>query len=250
MRALKYKFSPPIASGKKGTHAKELENAKKNGFVRARINGEIHDLSEKIVLSKNQKHSIEIVVDRIVINKNERSRISDAVEIASDTSNGIIVVNVNMEKDIIFSKNFACPKHNIAVGELTPRMFSFNSPFGACKKCTGLGIFMKIDPNLIIPDDSKSISEGGIKGGGWSMEGNSIANMYYTAIAKKYKFSLDTPIRELPKNILDIILYGTKGETLELVRETAYGKTTYKNKFEGIITNLERRFRDTQKRMD
>lgn len=242
----KIQILAPIASGKKGTHAKELENAKKNGFVRARINGEIHDLSEKIVLSKNQKHSIEIVVDRIVINKNERSRISDAVEIASDTSNGIIVVNVNMEKDIIFSKNFACPKHNIAVGELTPRMFSFNSPFGACKKCTGLGIFMKIDPNLIIPDDSKSISEGGIKGGGWSMEGNSIANMYYTAIAKKYKFSLDTPIRELPKNILDIILYGTKGETLELVRETAYGKTTYKNKFEGIITNLERRFRDTK----
>lgn len=242
----KIQILAPIASGKKGTHAKELENAKKNGFVRARINGEIHDLSEKIVLSKNQKHSIEIVVDRIVINKNERSRISDAVEIASDTSNGIIVVNVNMEKDIIFSKNFACPKHNIAVGELTPRMFSFNSPFGACKKCTGLGIFMKIDPNLIIPDDSKSISEGGIKGGGWSMEGNSIANMYYTAIAKKYKFSLDTPIRELPKNILDIILYGTKSETLELVRETAYGKTTYKNKFEGIITNLERRFRDTK----
>lgn len=242
----KIQILAPIASGKKGTHAKELENAKKNGFVRARINGEIHDLSEKIVLSKNQKHSIEIVVDRIVINKNERSRISDAVEIASDTSNGIIVVNVNMEKDIIFSKNFACPKHNIAVGELTPRMFSFNSPFGACKKCTGLGIFMKIDPDLIIPDDSKSISEGGIKGGGWSMEGNSIANMYYTAIAKKYKFSLDTPIRELPKNILDIILYGTKGETLELVRETAYGKTTYKNKFEGIITNLERRFRDTK----
>ncbi len=242
----KIQILAPIASGKKGTHAKELENAKKNGFVRARINGEIHDLSEKIVLSKNQKHSIEIVVDRIVINKNERSRISDAVEIASDTSNGIIVVNVNMEKDIIFSKNFACPEHNIAVGELTPRMFSFNSPFGACKKCTGLGIFMKIDPDLIIPDDSKSISEGGIKGGGWSMEGNSIANMYYTAIAKKYKFSLDTPIRELPKNILDIILYGTKGETLELVRETAYGKTTYKNKFEGIITNLERRFRDTK----
>ena len=143
----KIQILAPIASGKKGTHAKELENAKKNGFVRARINGEIHDLSEKIVLSKNQKHSIEIVVDRIVINKNERSRISDAVEIASDTSNGIIVVNVNMEKDIIFSKNFACPEHNIAVGELTPRMFSFNSPFGACKKCTGLGIFMKIDPH-------------------------------------------------------------------------------------------------------
>lgn len=242
----KIQILSPIASGKKGTHAKDLENAKKNGFVRARINGEVHDLSEKIELAKNQKHSIEVVVDRIVIKENERSRITDAVETAADVSNGIIIVNVNMEKDIMFSKNFACPEHNIAVGELTPRMFSFNSPFGACKKCTGLGIFMKIDPNLIIPDDSKSISEGGIKGGGWSMEGNSIANMYYTALAKKYKFSLDTPIRDLPKNILDIILYGTNGETLELVRETAYGKTTYRNKFEGIITNLERRFRDTK----
>lgn len=242
----KIQILSPIASGKKGTHAKDLENAKKNGFVRARINGEVHDLSEKIELAKNQKHSIEVVVDRIVIKESERSRITDAVETAADVSNGIIIVNVNMEKDIMFSKNFACPEHNIAVGELTPRMFSFNSPFGACKKCTGLGIFMKIDPNLIIPDDSKSIGEGGIKGGGWSMEGNSIANMYYTALAKKYKFSLDTPIRDLPKNILDIILYGTNGETLELVRETAYGKTTYRNKFEGIITNLERRFRDTK----
>ncbi|MDO4199806.1 MAG: excinuclease ABC subunit UvrA [Clostridia bacterium] len=242
----KIQILAPIASGKKGTHAKELENAKKSGFVRARINGETHDLSEKIELSKNQKHNIEIIVDRIVIKESERSRITDAVETASDVSGGIIIVNVNMENDIIFSKNFACPEHNIAVGELTPRMFSFNSPFGACKKCTGLGVFMKIDPHLIIPDDSKSISEGGIKGGGWSMEGNSIANMYYTALAKKYNFSLDTPIRDLPKNILDIILYGTKGETLELVRETAYGKTTYRNTFEGIITNLERRFRDTK----
>ncbi len=242
----KIQILAPIASGKKGTHAKELENAKKSGFVRARINGETHDLSEKIELSKNQKHNIEIIVDRIVIKESERSRITDAVETASDVSGGIIIVNVNMKNDIIFSKNFACPEHNIAVGELTPRMFSFNSPFGACKKCTGLGVFMKIDPHLIIPDDSKSISEGGIKGGGWSMEGNSIANMYYNALAKKYNFSLDTPIRDLPKNILDIILYGTKGETLELVRETAYGKTTYRNTFEGIITNLERRFRDTK----
>lgn len=242
----KIQILAPIASGKKGTHAKELEHAKKNGFVRARIDGKIHDLSEKIELSKNQKHNIEVIVDRIVIKESERSRITDAVETAADVSGGIIIVNVNMEKDIVFSKNFACPEHNIAVGELTPRMFSFNSPFGACKKCTGLGIFMKIDPNLIIPDDSKSINEGGIKGGGWSMEGNSIANMYYTALAKKYKFSLDTPIRDLPKDILDIILYGTNGETLELVRTTAYGKTTYRNTFEGIITNLERRFRDTK----
>lgn len=236
----------PVASGKKGEHVKELEEAKKNGFVRARIDGKFHDLSEKISLEKNKKHTIELIVDRIVINESSRSRISDAVETAANTANGIVIVNVNMEKDIIFSKNFACPEHNISISELTPRMFSFNSPFGACKKCTGLGIFMKIDPKLIIPDNSKSINQGAVKGGGWSMEGNSIANMYYTAIAKKYKFSLDTPIKDLAKNVVDIILYGTKGELLNLTRETARGKAEYRNTFEGIIPNLERRFRDTQ----
>ncbi|MBQ2672203.1 MAG: excinuclease ABC subunit UvrA, partial [Clostridia bacterium] len=201
----------PIASGKKGEYAKEFENAKKSGFVRVRVDGKIHDLSETIKLNKNQKHSIEIIVDRIVIDKDSRSRITDAVETAAEAANGIIIVNINMEKDIIFSKNFACPEHNIAIGELTPRMFSFNSPFGACKKCTGLGVFMEIDPNLIIPDDTKSINQGGIKGSGWSMEGNSIAYMYYRALAKKYNFSLDTPLCDLPKEIINIILYGTKG---------------------------------------
>ena len=236
----------PIASGKKGEYIKEFENAKKNGFVRVRVDGETHDLNETIKLNKNQKHSIEIIVDRIVINKDSRSRITDAVETAAGVANGIIIINVNMEKDIMFSKNFACPEHNIAIGELTPRMFSFNSPFGACKKCTGLGVFMEIDPNLIIPDSSKSINQGGVKGSGWSMEGNSIAYMYYKALAKKYNFSLDTPLGNLPKKILDIILYGTKGEMLDLVRETSYGKTMYRNKFEGIIPNLERRFKETK----
>ena len=236
----------PIASGKKGEYIKEFENAKKNGFVRVRVDGETHDLNETIKLNKNQKHSIEIIVDRIVINKDSRSRITDAVETAAGVANGIIIINVNMEKDIMFSKNFACPEHNIAIGELTPRMFSFNSPFGACKKCTGLGVFMEIDPNLIIPDNSKSINQGGVKGSGWSMEGNSIAYMYYKALAKKYNFSLDTPLGTLPKKILDIILYGTKGEMLDLVRETSYGKTMYRNKFEGIIPNLERRFKETK----
>lgn len=242
----KIQILAPIASGKKGEYAKEFENAKKSGFVRVRVDGKIHDLSETIKLNKNQKHNIEIIVDRIVIDKDSRSRITDAVETAAEAANGIIIVNINMEKDIIFSKNFACPEHNIAIGELTPRMFSFNSPFGACKKCTGLGVFMEIDPNLIIPDDTKSINQGGIKGSGWSMEGNSIAYMYYRALAKKYNFSLDTPLCDLPKNILNIILYGTKGEMLDLVRETSYGKTMYKNKFEGIIPNLERRFKETK----
>lgn len=242
---VKIQILSPIVRGKKGEHSKELENLKKNGFVRARIDGEIHDLSENISLSKNQKHSIDAIVDRIVIKKEVKSRISEAVESACDLSGGIVTVNVNMEKDILFSKNYACPIHNISIEELSPRMFSFNSPFGACKKCTGLGVFMKVDPNLVVPDKNKSIHEGGIKGSGWSMEGNSIANMYFDALAKKYKFSLDTPIKDLAENILNIILYGTNGEKLDLIRKTSYGESKYKNSFEGIIPNLERRFRET-----
>ncbi len=236
----------PVARGKKGEHVKELESAKKGGFVRARIDGEIRDLSENIKLAKTQKHNIEVIVDRIVINRDVKSRISEAVETAAELSGGIIIVNIDSKKDVVFSKNYACPDHNIAIPELAPRMFSFNSPFGACKKCTGLGIFMKVNPNLVVPDKSKSINQGGIKGSGWSMEGNSIANMYFKSLTKKYNFSLDTPICELPEETLNIILYGTGDEKLDLVRETSYGKSAYKNKFEGIITNLERRFHETQ----
>ena len=242
----KIQIMSPIVRGEKGEHGKKLDAAKKEGFVRVRVDGEIRDLSENIVLSKNQKHNIEIVVDRIVTKKEYKSRIAEAVEAAANMSGGIIVVNVDMKDDILFSKNLACPEHNIATEKLEPRMFSFNSPFGACKKCTGLGIFLKIDEKLIVPDTSKSINQGGIKGSGWSMEGNSIANMYFKALSKKYNFSLDTPISDLPKEALNAVLYGTGGETLDLVKETAFGKTMYKNKFEGIIPNLERRFRETK----
>lgn len=242
----KIQIMAPIVRGEKGEHGKKLDAAKKEGFVRVRVDGEIRDLSENIVLSKNQKHNIDIVVDRIVTKKEYKSRIAEAVETAANMSDGIIVVNVDMKDDILFSKNLACPEHNIATEKLEPRMFSFNSPFGACKKCTGLGIFLKIDEKLIVPDTSKSINQGGIKGSGWSMEGNSIANMYFKALAKKYNFSLDTPIEKLPEKTLKIILYGTNGEYLELVKETAFGKTMYKNKFEGIIPNLERRFKETK----
>lgn len=242
----KIQIMAPIVRGEKGEHGKKLDVAKKEGFVRVRVDGEIHDLSENIVLSKNQKHNIDIVVDRVVIKREYKSRIAEAVETAANMSNGIIIVNVDMKDDILFSKNLACPEHNIATEKLEPRMFSFNSPFGACKKCTGLGIFLKIDEKLIIPDSSKSINQGGIKGSGWSMEGNSIANMYFKSLSKKYNFSLDTPINKLPKEALHAVLYGTNGESLELVKETAFGKTMYKNKFEGIIPNLERRFRETK----
>ncbi|MDR1627848.1 MAG: excinuclease ABC subunit UvrA [Oscillospiraceae bacterium] len=236
----------PIVRGKKGEHVKEIENARKNGFVRIRVDGEIYDLSETIKLDKNKKHSIEIIADRLKIDEGVRSRLSESIESATDLAEGIVIINVNGEKDILFSRDFSCPEHSISFEELTPRMFSFNSPFGACKKCTGLGVFMKIDPELIIPDKSKSIRDGGIKASGWSMEGNSIANMYFDALSKKYNFSLKTPLADLPDEIIDILLYGTKGEKLELVRENEYGKAMYQNKFEGIINNLERRFRETQ----
>lgn len=236
----------PIVRGRKGEHVKELESARKNGYVRVRVDGEVYELSEEINIEKNKKHNIEIVIDRLIIKPSIKSRLSEAVETASNISDGIVIVNTNNEKDLLFSLNYACPEHGISIGELAPRMFSFNSPFGACRKCTGLGIFMKVDPELIIPNESLSIREGGIKGSGWAMEGNTIANMYFEGLAKHYKFSLNTPIKDLPKNIIDILLYGTKGEKIELVRENAYGKAKYNNVFEGVINNLERRFRDTQ----
>ena len=237
----------PLVRGKKGEHTKELETAKKNGFVRIRVDGEIYDLSETISLEKNKKHTLEVVVDRLVISEKIRSRLSEAVETAANISGGIIIVNFNSNEESIFSQNYACPEHNISIEELSPRMFSFNSPFGACKKCTGLGMFMKVDPHLVIPDKSKSVKEGGIKGSGWSMEGNSIADMYFEALSKKYNFSLDEPLENLPDSILNVLLYGTKGEVLNLTRKTLSGNvSTYKNTFEGIINNLERRFQDTK----
>lgn len=236
----------PIVRGKKGEHLKELENARKNGFVRVKVDGEILDLSENILLEKNKKHNIDIVVDRLIIAENIRSRLTEALETAASISGGIIKVNLNSTKEIVFSKNYACPEHDIEIEELSPRMFSFNSPFGACKECTGLGVFMKVDPDLIVPDKTKSINQGAIKGSGWSMEGNSIANMYFESLSKKYNFSLDAPLQDLGDNIINILLYGTNGETISLTRNTTYGLATYENTFEGIINNLERRFIETK----
>ncbi len=235
----------PIIRGKKGEHKKELEKAKKSGYARVRADGIIYDLSEEIVLEKNKKHSIEIIVDRLVIKEEIRSRLADSVETASKLTNGLILINVIDGEDITFSQNYACPDHGASINELTPRMFSFNNPFGACKKCTGLGVFMKVDPSLVIPNANLSVNQGGIKASGWAMEGNSIAAMYFEALSKKYNFSLDTPIKDLPLDIVDILLYGTRGETLTLKRNLSYGKTTLERSFEGIINNLERRYRET-----
>ena len=242
----KIQILSPIVKARKGEHVKELDSARKSGFVRTRIDGIIYDLSEEIKLEKNKKHSIEIVVDRLVIKNSVRSRLADSIETASTLSGGLTIVNILNGEDILFSQNYACPDHGISIDELTPRMFSFNNPFGACKKCTGLGIFMKVDPDLVLPNKELSIRQGAIKGSGWAMEGSTIATMYFEALSKKYKFSLDKPIKDLPEKVIDIILYGTNGEKIKVTRKSEYGSGTYNTEFEGIINNLERRFRETQ----
>lgn len=235
----------PVVRGRKGEHQKEFEAARKGGFVRVRADGIIYDLSESIKLEKNKKHNIEIVVDRLVIKPDIRSRLADSVETATGLSGGLVIVNVVDGEDTLFSQNYACPEHGVSMEELSPRMFSFNNPAGACPKCTGLGVFMRIDPAHIIPDDRLSIRKGGLKGSGWAMEGSTIATMYMEALAEHYHFSLDTPIRDLSPELVDILLYGTKGEKIKVHRKSEYGRGTYETEFEGIINNLERRFRDT-----
>lgn len=236
----------PVVRARKGEHAKELDAARRSGFARVRADGIIYDLSETIQLEKNKKHTIDIVVDRLVIHPDIRSRLADSIESASSLAGGLTIISVIDGKDYVFSQNYACPEHGVSVEELTPRMFSFNSPFGACPKCSGLGVFMKIDPDLIFPDKSLSINRGGLKAGGWAMEGNTIAAMYLNGLAKHYHFSLDTPVGELPPEIVGVILYGTKGEKIRVERDNGFGHSAYETEFEGIINNLERRFRDTQ----
>ena len=242
----KLQILSPIVRARKGEHIKDLENARKSGYVRVRVDGMIYDLSEEIKLEKNKKHTIEIVIDRIVIKKDVRSRLADSIETAGELSGGIIIVNIVDGEDILFSQNYACPEHGVSIEELTPRMFSFNNPHGACKKCMGLGVFMRIDPELILPDKSLSINQGAIKASGWTTEGATIAKMYYEALSKKYKFSLDTPIKDLSPEIINIILYGSNGEKFKMVRESENIKFSYNTAFEGVINNLERRYRESQ----
>lgn len=235
----------PVVRGRKGEHAKVLDSARKSGFVRVRADGVIYDLSEKIPLEKNKKHNIDVIVDRLVIKPEITSRLSDSIETASKLANGLVVVNVSGGEDVTFSQKYACPEHGISIDELTPRMFSFNNPFGACQKCTGLGVFLKIDENKIIPDKNKSIKDGGIKGSGWAMEGSSIAAMYFEALAKKYNFSLSEPLKNIPDDVIQIILYGTGDEPLKIQRKSVYGSGSYEKPFEGIINNLQRRYNET-----
>ncbi len=236
----------PIARGKKGEFVKEINDIRKQGFVRCRIDGEIVDLQDEIKLSKTKKHNIEVVVDRLVIKDGIQSRLTDSVETATKIGNGLLIVDINGESEELFSLNYACPEHGVSIEEMSPRMFSFNNPFGACKKCDGLGTFKEIDPDLIIPDKKMSINQGAIKASGWNVaEGSSIARMYMDALAKEYNFSLDMPVEMINDEGLNAIFYGTNGKKLKMKRVTSYGSGTYLSEFEGIINNLKRRYAET-----
>ena len=238
----------PVIRGKKGEHAKVFEDAKRSGYVRARVDGSLYELDEEIKLEKNKKHSIEIIVDRLIIRPDIRQRLTDSVETAAKLSGGLVIVNLlREEKDLSFSQNYACEDCGISMEELTPRMFSFNNPFGACPTCTGLGNQLKADPAIIVPDGSKSILEGAICASGWNnVRGDGISRMYFDALSKKYKFSLTEPWDSLSREAKDIILYGTKGELLELHYDQPRGKGVLKQAFEGICNNIERRYKETQ----
>ncbi len=246
--ATRIQVMAPVIRGKKGEHAKIFEDARKSGYVRCRVDGIAYDLSEEIKLEKNKKHDIEVVVDRLVIREDINRRLTDSVEVASNLAGGLVLINiVGEDRDILFSQNYACEDCGVSIEELSPRMFSFNNPFGACPTCMGLGSQMKIDPDMIIPNKDLSIVEGAITASGWNnIKSDGISRMYFDALAKKYKFKLNTPIKDLPKEVLDVILYGTNGEKLTLHYDQPRGQGTLYQPFEGIVNNLERRYRETQ----
>ena len=244
-KGTKFQVLAPMVRGRKGTQQKELEAARRGGYARVRIDGNLYDLDEEISLEKNKKHTVEIVVDRLVINDTVQSRLADSLETAIALTGGLVTIDVNGGEEMQFSQSYACPDHGISIDELEPRMFSFNNPFGACERCTGLGTFMRVDPELIIPNKDLSIREGAIKASGWYYAEGSISEMYYKGLGKKYGFTLDTPVKGMSAEAVNAILYGTGGERIEMHRENEFGSGRYLNEFEGIVNNLERRFRET-----
>ena len=238
----------PVVRAKKGEYAKVFEDARRSGYVRARVDGSLYELTEEIKLEKNKKHNIEIVVDRLVVRPDVRQRMTDSVETASGLTGGLVIANIlQEERDILFSQNYACEDCGVSIEELAPRMFSFNNPYGACPTCTGLGSQLKIDPDLVVPDPEKSILDGAIQASGWqNIRGDGISRMYFDALAKKYRFKLSTPWKDLTREVREIVLYGTKGEKLELHYDRPQGKGTLNQAFEGVVNNLQRRYSETQ----
>ena len=244
----RFQVLAPIIRGKKGEHVKVLEDARRSGFARVRVDGILYDLSEEISLEKNKKHSIELVVDRLVLRGDITRRLTDSVETALAHAGGLVIIQrPDTGAETLFSRNYACEDCGISMPELSPRMFSFNNPMGACPECTGLGYRLKVDPALVIPDPSLSIYDGGIQASGWgNIRNDSISRMYFEALAEKYHFDLHAPIRDLPESVMQVILHGTKGEKLQLRYERGNGRGTLEQAFEGIIPNIERRVRETQ----
>lgn len=241
----KFQVLAPIVRGRKGTYQKEFEAARRSGYVRVRVDGNMYDLSEEISLEKNIKHTIEIVVDRLMRTEEVRGRLADSLETALSLTGGLVHIDVIGGEMLEFSQNYACPEHGISIEELSPRMFSFNNPFGACETCTGLGTFLRVNPDFIVPDKRKSIKEGAIKASGWYYAEGSISEMYYKGLGKQFNFTLDTPFQDISEEGQQAILYGTAGKKLNFHRENEFGSGLYKTDFEGIVHNLERRFRET-----
>lgn len=242
----KFQVLAPVIRGRKGEHQKELDAARKSGFARVRIDGITYDLSEKISLEKNKKHSIEIIVDRLVIKDGIKSRLSESIETAGNLTGGLVYIDVIDGEELHFSQSYSCPEHGVSIDELVPRMFSFNNPFGACPTCTGLGCYRKIDPALLIPNMSLSLKEGAIKGSGWNYAEGTIASMYFDAICEKHGITSDTPLSEAPDEAVDELLYGTKGEKILIKRPKSQGGGQFYTDFEGVAVNLERRYRESQ----
>lgn len=235
----------PVVRERKGTQQKEFEAARRAGYARVRVDGNIYDLEETIELEKNKKHSVDIVVDRLVRGDDIRSRLADSLETAISLTGGLVTISVIDGEDLQFSQSYACPEHGSTIEELSPRMFSFNNPFGACPTCTGLGTFMKVDPDLIIPNRNLSIHEKAIKASGWYWAEGSISEMYYKGLGAHYGFTLDTPVKDFSKEAINALFYGTNGKKIKMHRENEFGQGDYMVEFEGIIPNLERRFRES-----
>jgi len=237
----------PVVRGRKGEYTKLMQDARKNGFARLRVDGEVMDIHDEIRLDKNKKHSIEIVVDRLIIRPDIHKRLTDSIETVLHLSGGILLVDVAGREELLFSQNFACSDCGISIEELAPRMFSFNNPYGACPSCSGLGSLLKIDPDLVISDRSKSLADGAINVGGWNFSNeDAYSRMYLIALADHYGFNVDTPIEKLPENIVNVILYGTGGEKIKIRYEREHGSGTFTAPFEGVISSMERRYRETK----
>lgn len=245
----KFQVLAPIARGRKGEYKKEFENARRSGYARVRVDGITYDLSEKITLEKNIKHSIEIIVDRLVIKDGIKSRLSESIETAGALTGGLVYIDIIDGEELHFSQSYACPEHGVSVEELVPRMFSFNNPFGACPECTGIGSYMRIDPALVLPNTDLSIRDGAIKAYGWKYSEGTIAAMYFDALAERHGFSVDQPVSELPKKAIDELLYGTKGEKILIKRPKTQGGGKYYTDFEGVVNNLQRRYDESNAAM-